>query len=573
MKRSNVLYVWIVILPILLMAQDMDVMEGIQRRDTSRTLAPLDLNEIPDEIERTSEQESAESVNDESHQALIDSLENRFNLEKERLEANFRTSYEYRLTRAVDSIRMSIAGQISAMEEEIERLQQQSTDSLPQVDPSYLQERDSLLEEIRSLEESLSDVRDKAVPAYSPDEIKKEQAFYQYLLQLMEQKSNGQFLLKDTEIPDLKKRELSLYLEMYLPDLNSSEVMIRLARVYEDLKEAEAAKLSYLKYLFYFPESTNLTYIKEQIQKLTDTYPAKHDTLLSGYLNDETRQALEGCTRYKYIRALADIGYPGCESLFDREIASFQKEAGTEDRVDMALIWYADILKNRKLYKSAISQLQKVVMVYPGSPNIPRALFNMAEIYRDNLKESRTALEHLRKLSQNYKENPLAPRALIVSGEIHEKDLKDPVAALTEYEKVPTTYPGTIHAVTALKNMGRIYQSLSKSSELAFKQYELIKKDYASFRKDAAEAMVTIAGLYESQGEFRAAVEEIRELYNRYPEYKKVPDQLLKAAGFLEKQLVDTEEAGETYDIIITQYPETKASEKARKALGKLQKE
>jgi TolA-binding protein len=127
--------------------------------------------------------------------------------------------------------------------------------------------------------------------------------------------------------------------------------------------------------------------------------------------------------------------------------------------------------------------------------------------------------------------------------------------------------------VTALKNMGRIYQTLSKSSELAFKQYEIIKNEYASFYSDAADAMITIAHLYEANGEFRKAVVEIRELYERYPEYEKTPDQLLKAGGFLEKELADGDGAIEIYTILITQYPETKASEKARKALAKLQKE
>ncbi|MCD6235294.1 MAG: tetratricopeptide repeat protein [Candidatus Marinimicrobia bacterium] len=572
MKRSNVLLMGFFILGSFLSGQDIDVMDGIQRLDTTRALAPLDLDEIPDKIENTSGQESAED--DAWQKALIDSLEYRFNLEKERMAANFKTSYRYKLNQAVDSIRLSIAEQIKALEEEIEALRQQERDRAGQVSPDYQSEKDSLLTVIRHLRESLSTVKDQTDDPFIPEEIKREQAFYQYLLQLMEEKSSGSlFFLKNTELPELQKRELSLYLDMYLPVLNSSEVLIRLSRVYEDQKEPRLAKLTYLKYLFYFPESANLTYIKEQIKLLMETYPDPRDTLLSAYLKDETRESMEGSTLFKYIRAIADIGYPGCEPLFEKEILRFQKESQVGDRVDRALIWYADILKNQKRYKSAVSQLQKVVTVYPESPEVPVAIYNMAEIYRNYLKESGTAFEKFRGISIKYPESKLAPRAILMSGEIQEKDLKDPVAALTEYEKIPTAYPGNRYAVTALKNMGRIYQTLSKSSELAFKQYEIIKNEYASFYSDAAEAMITIAGLHVAGGEYRKAVEEIRELYERYPEYDKTPDQLIKAGRFLEKELADREGAIEIYTILITQYPETKASEKARKALAKLQKE
>ncbi|HAE87520.1 TPA: hypothetical protein DCG86_05805 [Candidatus Marinimicrobia bacterium] len=572
MKRSGVLMMSLIILVPFLMGQDIDVMDGIQRRDTSRTLAPLDLDEIPDEIGNITNEGSKE--NSTWRKALIDSLEYRFNLEKERMEANFKTSYQYKLNKAVDSIRLSISGQIKALEKEIEALRQQEEDNADQVSPAYLCEKDSLMAVIRNLRESLSSVKVHPVVLFTPDEIEREQAHYQYLLQLMEKKSPESFLpLKDTELSELKKKEITLYLDMYLPELNSSEVLIRLCRVYEDQKEPQLAKLSYLKYLFYFPESSNLTYIKEQLTQLMETYPDSRDTLLSFYLKDETRESLEGSIQYRYIYALADIGYPGCESLFENEIYRFQKESQTGDRVDRALIWYADILKNQKQYTSAVSQLQKVVTVYPDSPEVPYALYNMAKLYRENLKESRMALEKLREISAKYPDSWLAPEAILMSGDIQEKDLKDPIAALTEYEKVPTAYPGTRFAVTALKNMGRIYQTLSKSSELAFKPYEIIKNEYASFYSDAAEAMVTIAHLNAANGEFRKAVEEIRELYERYPEYEKTPDQLLKAGRFLEKELADRDGAIEIYTILITQYPETKVSEKARKALAKFQKE
>ncbi len=572
MKRSGMFIMSLIILVPFLMGQDIDVMEGIQRRDTSRTLAPLDLDEIPDEIGNTSDDGSEKDAT--WRKALIDSLEYRFNLEKERMQANYRTSYQYKLNKAVDSIRLSIAGQIKALEEEIEVLRQQEEDSADQVSPAYFYEKDSLIAVIQNLRESLSSVKVQTDVLYSPAEIKREQAHYQYLLQLMEEKSPESFLpLKDPELPDLKKKELILYLDMYLPELNSSEVLIRLSRVYEDQKEPQFAKLSYLKYLFYFPESTNRTYIKEQLNQLMETYPDPRDTLLSLYLKDETRESLEGSIMFKYIRAMADIGYPECEPLFEKEIYRFQKESQTGDRVDRALIWYADILKNQKRYTSAVNQLQKVVIVYPDSPEVPYALYTMAEIYRENLKKSRTALEKLREISTRYPDNRLAPKAILMSGDIQEKDLKDPVAALTEYEKVPTAYPGTRYAVTALKNMGRIYQTLSKSSELALKQYEIIKNEYASFYFDAAEAMVTIALLHEASGEFRKAVEEIRELYERYPDYEKTPDQLLKAGRFLEKELADEDGAIEFYTILIPHYPDTKTSEKARKALAKLQKE
>ncbi len=575
MKVSGVFLLCFVLLSPYLGAQDMDVMQGVQRRDTTETLAPLDLNEIPDDIEEEEEvRDSSSQVISLSRQELIDSLEYRFNLEKERLEANFRTSYEYRLSRAVDSIRLSIADQINTLEDEIARLRQsRETDSTLHIPAALQKERDSLFTEIQSLKEELSSIGARPESLYSREDLEREQALYQYLLTLIEEESESRFFWKNEELPELKINELSLYLETYLPDLNSGEVLIRLGRVYEDQKATDKAKLTYLKYLFYFPESSNLSYIKEQIRKLAEKYPDSRDSILYDYLSDDYRKSIQGSPRFKVIRAMADLGYPGGETLFDREMRQYQVESRYNRNIDKALYWYAEILQDQKLSRSAIWQLEKIIKVYPESPMVPRAMFTSAEIYRHNLKDSRTALETLKTLSDRFPEHNLAPAALLMRGDIYEKEMKDQVAALTEYEQVQDRYAASRDAVAALKNMGRIYQSLSKSPELALKQYTKIKNDYGMYSDDAADAIVTIAGLHEKQGDYSMAVEEIEELYNRYPDYTEVADQLLKAAGFLEKQLSNPDKAITFYEIIVSEYPDTSASSKARKALNKLQKE
>jgi TolA-binding protein len=574
MKVSSVLLCIIVILSNFLLAQDMDVLQGIQRTDTSGTLTPLELDEIPDSIKREGGNDTSSQIISQSRQELIDSLEYRFNLEKERLEANFKTSYEYRLSRAVDSIRLSIADQINVLEDEINRLRRsQRSDSTVHIPSTFKKERDSLFTELQTLKREVRPADPVSASVYSTEDLKREQALYQYLLELVEQKSESRFFWKNRELAELKKAELSLYLEKYLPDLNSGEVLIRLARVYQDEKEGDAAKLTYLKYLFYFPESSNLSYISEQVHKLAEKYPNPRDSILYDYLSDEYRNTLQGCTRFKVIRAMADLGYADGEPLFDREMHRYQVESPDDENIDRTLFWYAEMLHERKMFRSAIWQLEKIIKVYPGSSYIPRAIYYAAEIIRKDLKESRTALEKLKTLAEKYPEDKLAPKALLMRGDIYEKDMKDPVAALTEYESVQSQYAGKREAIEALNNMGRIYQTLSKSPELALKQYGKIKKEYAFYPVDAAKAMIVIAGLYEKQGNYSEAVQEIEELYKRYPEYTKVADQLLKAAGFLEKQLSNPDKAITLYEILVSEYPETPASAKAAKALNKLQKD
>jgi|GEM_PF-3572272 len=575
MTEKYVIMLMIIVLSTMLPAQNMDAMQGIQRRDTTTALAPLDLDQIPDQIGDSEHEAGIGELEETFQQAVIDSMEYIFNLEKERLEANFRTSYEYRLSRAVDSIRISVAEKMSDLQTEINELQSQDgADPVIIADERVVVQRDSLMAELQKMQKLMERISGEIISGYSQDEINLEQAHYQYLLKLIEQKESGSFLLRKTsELYDLKISELNLYLEKYLPDLNSGEILIRLARVHEDQKDGHAAKLIYLKYLFYFPQSTNQSYIKEQILKLTDTYKSPRDSILISYLLDDYRISLPGSSRFQYIRALTDMGFPEGLAFMDREMQLYLKESDPDEYGDLAILWYSDILRNRGLYKAALWKKEKIVTVYPESPYIPKALMESAHICRHDLKDSKGALEKLQTLAEKYPKHELAPDALIIRGEIYDTDLKDKVAALTEYERIISGYKGTSQAISALNNMGRIYQTLSKSPDLALKQYERIKKEYSEFRSEAAEAMIKIAGIYESQGDFSKAVLEREELYKLYPEHKDVPGQLLKAAVLAEKKMGKAEKAVELYEIIISQYPDASVSANAKKAMAKLQKE
>jgi tetratricopeptide (TPR) repeat protein len=573
--NKNCGIIWmLLLLSVILTAQSMDALQGIQRRDTSDNLIPLDLDQIPDQINESEFVSEPRIQSNVSLQAVIDSMEYIFNLEKERLEANFKTSYEYRLNRAVDSIRLSVADKISTLQNEINELRNLGSEGPAiVVDENIVFQRDSLATELEKLRKTMEKLSGEIITGYTYDEILQERLHYQYLLKLMDQKEAGSFFLRKTnELSDLKKRELNLYLDKYLPDMNSGEILIRLARVYEDQKDGHAAKLIYLKYLFYFPHSTNMSYIKEQILKLTDAYQSPRDSLLLSYLPDEYRASLPGSPRFKYIHALIDMGYPEGLAFTDTEIRQYLKETEPDEFGDLAILWYSDILRDRGLYTTALWQKEKIIAVYPDSPHIPKAIMDAASIYRRDLKDSKSALEKLQSLVEKYPDHELTPEALIIRGDIFETDQKDKIAALAEYEKIISNYKSTNQAITALNNMGRIYQTLSKNPDLALKQYERIKSDYPGFRSDAAQAMIKIAGIYENQGEFSKAVKESEELHTLYPEFKDVPAQLIKAAVMAEKKMGKADKAMELYELIITQYPETSESANAKKALAKLQK-
>ena len=575
MNKKYAIVIMLFVLGAMLTAQNIDAMQGIQRRDTSATLVPLDLDQIPDQIDVEIHDTEAEKWDTVARQAVIDSMEYIFNLEKERLEANFRTSYEYRLSRAVDSIQISIGEKISGLEDEINELRSQEGES-PSViaDERVVDQRDSLLIELKKMQKLMEKISGEIISGYSQDEIQFEQAHYQYLLKLMEQKESGSFILRRTsELTDLKKSELNLYLEKYLPDMNSGEILIRLARVYEDQKEGHAAKLIYLKYLFYFPHSSNQLYIKEQILKLTDAYKSPRDSILISYLLDDYRASLPGSPRFQYILALTDMGFPEGLAFMDSEVKFYLKESDPDEHGDLMILWYSDILRIRGQYTTALWQKEKIITVYPDSPYIPKALMEAAHICRHDLKDGKGALEKLQTLVETYPDHELAPEALIIRGDIFEADLKDKIAALTEYEKIVNGYKGSLQAIEALNNMGRIYQTLSKSPDLALKQYERIKKEYSQNRSNAAQAMIKIAGIYETQGDFSKAVKEREELYSLYPEFKDVPAQLLKAAVLADKKLGKTDKAIELYELILNRYPESSQSANAKKVLAKLQKE
>jgi TolA-binding protein len=114
--------------------------------------------------------------------------------------------------------------------------------------------------------------------------------------------------------------------------------------------------------------------------------------------------------------------------------------------------------------------------------------------------------------------------------EISDKRLKAFNTAITYYDELAGAYPEDSRCIVALEEAARLHNKLREPEQ-------------------AAAKLVRIAAAF--------------------PDYKKSADHLMEAAGIYESKLKDYQRALDNYQLITTQYPDTRH---ARTAAGKIEK-
>lgn len=117
-------------------------------------------------------------------------------------------------------------------------------------------------------------------------------------------------------------------------------------------------------------------------------------------------------------------------------------------------------------YAGTIKQYEKIIKYFPDDSLAVPAMFTIADIYKNNLNDTKKAIKVYKKVMREYKGTDRAANAHFMIGYVYANDLKDFKKAGEYYKSFIEKYPTNILAPSAeweLKNLGK---SLDEIPEL-----------------------------------------------------------------------------------------------------------
>ncbi len=113
---------------------------------------------------------------------------------------------------------------------------------------------------------------------------------------------------------------------------------------------------------------------------------------------------------------------------------------------------------NNRKYAEAIETYQKLVNRFPEDTLAVRALFAVAEVYKNNLKDYKSAIDAYQQVLDKYASDPKSPNASFMIGYIYANDLNDYEKAKASYLKFIEQYPDHMLVQSAeweISNLGK----------------------------------------------------------------------------------------------------------------------
>ncbi len=118
-------------------------------------------------------------------------------------------------------------------------------------------------------------------------------------------------------------------------------------------------------------------------------------------------------------------------------------------------------------YDRAIDEFQNIINYYPDSEEALKAVFFIAEIYKNNIKDYEKAIEKYRQIEKNYPDSDKAPNALFMIGYIYANEMENYNEAKKAYQHFIKTYPGhglVSSAEWEIENMGKTLEELQDAN-------------------------------------------------------------------------------------------------------------
>ncbi len=381
----------------------------------------------------------------------------------------------------------------------------------------------------------------------------------------------------EEKLADFLIQEVEIFQKLYPKNQYIPESQFIQGKTYERKDEKFLAFATYFKGIYLFPEHAIQDSCQNRVRRLLQVANLKinkKDSLIQLFNFDFTALNSPADKWYGYLTLLRQLNQKELEAWSLQEYQKFFIRHSDDPRNAQILVWQADLTqkeaRGRKdnIFKSSKGQFleteaayYKVGYLYPESP--VRAYSELQRgLITSELDKQQKAIDILRDVVKKYPDTDHAVKALFAIADIQENKIKNPQQAIYDYLQVVTSYPASIEAVRALEAIAEIKRKLKDYTGAIAVYEELIQKypENTATRK----ALAQIAEIYQKNlKDNEKAVETFTRFYKLYPQDPQTPERLLEAATLCEKKLKDTPKAQLFYTIINRNYPNHPANKTA----------
>ncbi|HQQ85059.1 MAG TPA: tetratricopeptide repeat protein [Candidatus Marinimicrobia bacterium] len=499
-----------------------------------------------------------------------------------RMEYDFQQMTEESAVGDVNTLRQFIADSLKFVYGE---RYQQELDSLESIYMTTIKTLETECTRLNNLNKILIDSLEKARSARPKSVIETkdldptfESRYFQYgkILRLEEPRHKTGFLKMPTVIENIAPfqiQELNEYYDRYFPIARSDSVLDFIIQINIREKDWGNAGCNIIKFLYIFPNSA----LGEEIKTVragifrTEKYYQPYSAFLTDLLNKIPQLPLADQRYYHYVELLKGFPDQAIRNNFIPEAYKFLELYPNSKYAAQANLWIAEALLANNQPHSAYLTLQKIMILYPSDELYCRALHTSGVIQQEQFNEYKNAVQTFTDLIKRFPQDTLAENAHYRIAKISDEYLNDWERAVEQYQIYADKYPQSPNAIPALMRKAKIQSTQMNLIEEAVRTYKSIDERYPS-TTGAFNALTEAGNLYMTKGRYDQAIEIYMSIFQKYPQSENAVAALEKVYNIYQTKIKDNEKSIEILNLIINNYPDTKASARATKQLKKLEK-
>jgi len=499
-----------------------------------------------------------------------------------KMEYEFQQMTEQDALGDINTLRQFIADSLRLLYDE---RYQQELDSLESTCSAKIQNLQTENNRLAGLNKSLTDSLSKKVvikpqPASASKgfDAQLEARYFEYekRLKMDTDRRKTSFLKMTTTVENIAPfqiGELNAYYEQYFPGARTDSVLDFIIQLNIRENDWTSAERHILKFLYLFPDSPLYEEIKTVRSLIfqNEKYYKSYSNILSELVNGAPQLPREDMRYFRYVELLKDFPDLSVRNAFLPEAHRFLTLYPDSKYAPDASLWIAKALLNANQPHSAYLFYQKMMILYPESAFYCGALHASGVIQQEQFNEFANAIITFSDLIRRFPQDSLAENSQYLIAKISDENLNDFERAANEYQVYADKYPQSPAAIPALMRKAALQAEKMNMIEEAVRTYKSVDERFPA-TTGAQDALTAAADLYLAKTRYDQAVEMYMSIFQKYPQSEKAVAALEKVGDIYQTKIKDNQKAIEIQNMIITNYPDTKASAKATKTLKKLEK-
>lgn len=400
-------------------------------------------------------------------------------------------------------------------------------------------------------------------------------SFEKMLRQEESKKKENIFKLSSTieQIAPFQLQELQNYLNIFYPSARCDSVQDFITQVYIRTNDWSRAEYSILKFLYLYPDSPlfdEVQSLRSAIFQTEKFYKSSSDYLMR-LINEIPEPATPEERYFKLVETLRDFIDVPIRQHFIPEAQTFLKLYPYSSHADVLSLWIAEAYERNGQPHSALLSYQKAMLFYPNTPFFSQCLFRSADIQQKQFGEYESAIRTFLFYIEKFGRDSLALDAQYRIAKMLDENLSEWERAVKAYQVIADKYPTSPLAIPALMRKAVILSTKMSLIEEAVNIYQSIDERYPG-TPDALSALMASGNLLNLHKRYQPAIDQFMKVFQKYPQSEKAISALEEAVKIYSEKIKDNDKTVETLNLIIANYPGTKASARAVKQLGKLEK-